>query len=86
MTIGRKWAFDFRNSLPKDFKPITKKELKMTELRIAVVTELMASYEFTMDEAEETVAKSVIEDVEIWHAEANAGDIAKFLASDEDGE
>ncbi len=58
----------------------------MTQLRDAVTTELTATYEFTDSEAEETVAKSLITDGEIWHDEADPKDIAKFLASEESDE
>jgi hypothetical protein len=58
----------------------------MSELRTAVVTALMSTYDFTIDDAEETVAKSVVQDEEIWHDGADASEIAKFLASDENAE
>ncbi len=83
-------AADLINKLPEDYTPMPKgtwlKDENMTELRTAVVTELMGMHGFTIDEAEEAVAKSTIQDEEIWHEEANAVDVAKFIASDENEE
>jgi hypothetical protein len=62
---------------------LLKRKKKMSDLQDLVVTELTTSYEFTMDEAEKIVEKSVTDDHEIWHDAARAKDIAKYLASDE---
>lgn len=56
----------------------------MLSLRDGVVKVLMSTYDFTIDDAEEMVAASVIEDAEIWHDEAIADNVAKYLATEKD--
>lgn len=60
--------------------------MEMSELRDAVVKALMSTYDMNVDDAEELVAKSTVEDEEIWHEDATPENVAKFLATEKDDE
>lgn len=60
--------------------------MEMSELRDAVVKALMSTYDMNVDDAEELVAKSTVEDGEIWHEDATPENVAKFLATEKDDE
>jgi hypothetical protein len=76
----------YNMAIQAEKSPAVLRRMLMTELRTAVVTELMSIHDFTIDEAEEAVGKSLVEDEEIWHEEADPKEVAKFLASDESDE
>lgn len=52
-------------------------------LKDDVIKLLVTTYSFEMDEAEETVENSMSNSPDIWNENAEAEDLAKFLASDE---
>lgn len=55
----------------------------LESLKDSVVKLLVAEYEFTIDDAEEAVETSVEKHEPMWNENAEAKDLAKFLASDE---
>lgn len=56
----------------------------LDELKSSVMKLLVADYDFTVEEAEETIEDSYKKDPEIWNVNAEPGDLAKSLASDDD--
>jgi hypothetical protein len=55
----------------------------MTEMQQNVTKLLMTKYDLTINDAEEVIEESLIEDKGMWHVNAEAEDIAKYLASPE---
>jgi len=55
-------------------------------MKSEVVKLLVSNYDFTLEEAEESVEDSVKENDEIWNENASAEDLAKYVASDGDDE
>lgn len=55
-----------------------------SRLKGEVTTLLVTHHDFTIDEAEEAVNASFDEREDLWHENAEAKDLAKFLASDDD--
>jgi hypothetical protein len=52
------------------------------ELKDAVVKLLVTEHEFLIEDAEEAVAESFSTKPELWNENADAKDLANFLASD----
>jgi hypothetical protein len=56
----------------------------LEDLRTDVIKLLVAEHDFTFEEAEESVNESVEEKPDFWNENADANDLAKSLASDDD--
>jgi hypothetical protein len=56
------------------------------ELQESVSKVLIASYDFTIEDAEEAVTDSVADNPDMWNENADAESLAKYLASDGDDE
>jgi hypothetical protein len=54
--------------------------MTLEELKTATTKCLMIDYGFTLDEAEESIDKSVSASAEIWNENAVPDDLAEFLA------
>lgn len=60
-----------------------KQKMELSELKEAVSKLLISSFDFTPEEAEETVDASASDDPDMWSENADPDTLAKFLASDE---
>lgn len=58
----------------------------MDELKVAVVKLLVTNHDFLMGEAEDAVDESFRLNPELWNDNAEAKDLAEYLASDEDND
>lgn len=54
------------------------------KLKGEVTTLLVTQHDFTMDEAEEAVNESFADKPDLWNENAEARDLANFLASEDD--
>jgi hypothetical protein len=57
--------------------------MELQELKDAVTKLLVTEYDFTADEAEESIGQSEDTEESMWNENADAKDLAKYLASDE---
>ena len=62
------------------------REYKMPELQEDVANLLVKEYEFLPEEAQEKVDESVSDEPGMWNVNAEATEIAKYLASPESDE
>ena len=59
------------------------RNMELQELKDAVTKLLVTEYDFTADEAEESISQSEDTEESMWNENADAKDLAKYLASDE---
>lgn len=59
-------------------------KVDLNDLRNNVLSILVAKHDFTFEEAEESVNESVENKPDFWNENADANDLAKMLASDDD--
>ncbi len=57
--------------------------MTVEELKMATTKALMIDYGFTLDEAEESIDKSINGNSEIWNENAVPDDLAEFLAHED---
>lgn len=62
----------------------TREYLIVEDLKADVVKILVAEYDLLLEEAEEKVNESFANNPDIWNENAEAKDLAEFLASDDD--
>ena len=71
-----------REPYPDDSEELEMDTIPFENLKNAVVKFLVSDYDLTMDEAEEMVSESTLENPEMWNDNAEAKDLAKYLASE----
>lgn len=59
-------------------------EWDLSELKDSVTKILITSYDFTVDEADDTVNDSAAAKPELWHHNSDPNDLAKYLAEEDD--
>lgn len=58
-------------------------DFNIEELKTKVQNLLVSTYDFSIDDAEESVNDSLKEHDDMWNENADPNELAKFLASDE---
>lgn len=68
-----------------DIAEVVEREWEMLEdLKTAVTNKLVTEHEFLIEEAETVVEGSMDENPDMWNENADANDLANYLASDDD--
>ena len=62
------------------------KRMNFEDLKTEVAKILVTKYDFLTEEAESAVEESVAENTDMWNDNAEASDLANYLASDDDDE
>lgn len=60
--------------------------MNFEDLKTEVAKLLVTNYDFLTEEADSAVEKSVAENTDMWNDNAEASDLANYLASDDDDE
>jgi len=60
--------------------------MELQEIKDAVVKLLVTEHDMLLEEAESAVEESITSEVGMWNVNAEAENIAKYLASDEDND
>jgi hypothetical protein len=81
----KKVSTKLRSEMPSNETTSNLENIQST-LKGAVTTLLVTEHDFSIDDAEESVNESFESKPELWHENAEAKDLANFLASDDGDE
>lgn len=59
-------------------------DLKIEQLKASVVSKLVSTHGFTMDEAADAVTDAYEKDASEWHENSDVDQLAEYLASDDE--
>lgn len=77
---------DFNEIVEERLEEKRMSDVAIKRLEDAVIKLLVSNHDFDLDEAEEKVETSVVENEDMWNENAVPEDLAKYLASEESDE